>query len=111
MGAFRFLTAGESHGPSLGFTIEGVPACLAVSADDRTLQDKVALFVCDFTPVEYDAYFDEMLQTLSRRGLVICSQFSPVVGLLRGGKYDAMRRDLRAGRQAVFNYLRAKLTV
>jgi hypothetical protein len=75
------------------------------------LQDKVVLFVCDFTPVEYDAYFDEMLATLSHRGIVICSQFSPVVGLLRGGKYDAVRRDLRAERQAVCNYLRAKLTV
>jgi hypothetical protein len=27
--AFRFLTAGESHGPALGVTIEGVPAGLA----------------------------------------------------------------------------------
>jgi hypothetical protein len=25
------------------------------------LQDKIALFVCDFTPVDYQAYFDEML--------------------------------------------------
>src|SRR5258705_13980395 len=33
MGAFRFLTAGESHGPTLGVTIEGVPAGLALSAD------------------------------------------------------------------------------
>ncbi|MFL5708222.1 MAG: chorismate synthase [Chloroflexota bacterium] len=34
MGAFRFLTAGESHGPALGVTVEGVPAGLALSADD-----------------------------------------------------------------------------
>ena len=34
MGAFRFLTAGESHGPALGVTIEGVPAGLALTADD-----------------------------------------------------------------------------
>src|SRR3954470_5742330 len=34
MGAFRFLTAGESHGPALGVTIEGVPAGLPLSADD-----------------------------------------------------------------------------
>jgi len=33
MGAFRFLTAGESHGQTLGVTIEGVPAGLAVSPD------------------------------------------------------------------------------
>ena len=33
MGAFRFLTAGESHGPTLGVTIEGVPAGLRLTAN------------------------------------------------------------------------------
>jgi chorismate synthase len=33
MGRLRFLTAGESHGPALAATIEGVPAGLAISAD------------------------------------------------------------------------------
>jgi len=33
MAAFRFLTAGESHGPALGVTIEGVPAGLQLTAD------------------------------------------------------------------------------
>jgi uroporphyrinogen-III decarboxylase len=81
----------------------------SVAELQEKLQDRVVLFVCDFTPVEYEAYFDEMLSTLSYRGLVICSQFSPVVGLLRGGKYDAIRRDLRSGRQAVYRYLRDHL--
>jgi chorismate synthase len=31
---FRFLTAGESHGRTLGVTIEGVPAGLALTAED-----------------------------------------------------------------------------
>ena len=34
MSAFRFLTAGESHGPALGVTVEGVPAGLALTADE-----------------------------------------------------------------------------
>ncbi|HYM83584.1 MAG TPA: chorismate synthase, partial [Candidatus Dormibacteraeota bacterium] len=34
MGRFRFLTAGESHGQTLGAILEGVPAGLALSADD-----------------------------------------------------------------------------
>ena len=34
MGRLRFLTAGESHGRSLGVTIEGVPAGLALGSDD-----------------------------------------------------------------------------
>jgi len=33
MGRFRFLTAGESHGPALGVTVEGVPAGLILTAD------------------------------------------------------------------------------
>ena len=34
MPAFRFLTAGESHGQTLGVTVEGVPAGLPLTADD-----------------------------------------------------------------------------
>jgi chorismate synthase len=33
MTGFRFLTAGESHGQTLGVTLEGVPAGLAIDAD------------------------------------------------------------------------------
>lgn len=34
MAPFRFLTAGESHGSTLGVTIEGVPAGLALTEDN-----------------------------------------------------------------------------
>jgi chorismate synthase len=34
MAPFRFLTAGESHGTTLGVTIEGVPAGLALTEDE-----------------------------------------------------------------------------
>jgi chorismate synthase len=34
VGRLRFLTAGESHGQTLGVTIEGVPAGLALSSDE-----------------------------------------------------------------------------
>src|SRR5919197_649733 len=37
MGGFRFLTAGESHGPTLGVVLEGVPAGLALTADDLAI--------------------------------------------------------------------------
>jgi chorismate synthase len=33
MTGFRFLTAGESHGPALGVTLEGLPAGVTVTAD------------------------------------------------------------------------------
>ncbi|MFN8618569.1 MAG: chorismate synthase, partial [Dehalococcoidia bacterium] len=34
MGAFRFLTAGESHGKGLSMVIEGLPSGLRISEDD-----------------------------------------------------------------------------
>ena len=34
MDRFRFITAGESHGPMLGAVVEGVPAGLALTEDD-----------------------------------------------------------------------------
>ncbi len=37
MTAFRFLTSGESHGPTLGMTIEGVPAGLAIDAETLSI--------------------------------------------------------------------------
>ncbi|HEY5486857.1 MAG TPA: chorismate synthase [Candidatus Limnocylindrales bacterium] len=33
MGRLRFLTAGESHGPALGATVEGIPAGLPITAE------------------------------------------------------------------------------
>ena len=37
MGRLRFLTAGESHGPALAATLEGVPAGLLLTADQIAL--------------------------------------------------------------------------
>jgi hypothetical protein len=69
------------------------------------LEGRLVLFACDFTPVDYEAYFCELLEGMSYRGLVVDSQFSPVVGLLNGGKYHALRRDLNSGRRAVYDSL------
>src|SRR5690606_3866862 len=38
MGILRYLTAGESHGPSLTGLLEGMPAGLPLSEDDIALQ-------------------------------------------------------------------------
>jgi uroporphyrinogen-III decarboxylase len=69
------------------------------------VENRLVLFACDFTPIDYRQYYAELLASVSYKGLVIDSQYSPVVGLLKGGKYDAIRRDLRSGRQAVYKYL------
>jgi uroporphyrinogen-III decarboxylase len=70
------------------------------------LQGRIVLFACDFTPVDFAGYFRELANAVARRGLVINSHFSPVVGLLADGKYSAIRRDLNSGRKAVYESLR-----
>lgn len=70
------------------------------------LEGVVAVFVCDFTPLEYEDYFAELLADISFSGLIIQSVYSPVVSLLKGGKYESVRRDLANGRRAVFEHLR-----
>jgi hypothetical protein len=76
----------------------------------QKVRDRIVLFACDFTPVQYDDYFTELLSSVSYEGLVIDSQFSPVVGLLKGGKYNAIRRDLKSGRRAVYDNLKQHLS-
>jgi uroporphyrinogen-III decarboxylase len=89
----------------LGLNIYNLYNIPSVAKLQSQVQDRLVLFVCDFTPVEYQDYFDELLSSLSYRGLAICSQYSPVVGLLKGGKYDAIRRPLKQGRREVYQYL------
>src|ERR1044071_6100803 len=37
MGSFRFLTAGESHGPGLSIIVEGMPAAVPLTEDDLAI--------------------------------------------------------------------------
>jgi uroporphyrinogen-III decarboxylase len=73
------------------------------------IEDRIVLFLCDFSPVDYERYFREMLDGLSLKGLIVDSQYSPVMGLLKGGRYNATRSDLMLGRRAVFDSLRGQL--
>lgn len=73
------------------------------------VEDRLVLFGCDYTPVEYEAYFDELLSSVDPKGMLICSQYSPVVGLQKGGKYNEIRRPLYEGRRAVYDCLRSAI--
>jgi uroporphyrinogen-III decarboxylase len=69
------------------------------------LEGRIVLFACDFTPVEYQDYFHELLDGLSLKGLVIDSQFTPLVALVKGGKYVQVQRSLTPGRKNVCSFL------
>jgi len=70
------------------------------------MEGRVVVFACDFTPVDYQDYFQQMLDGLSLKGLVIDSQFTPTVALVSGGKYEQVRRPLMPGKQEVSDFLR-----
>jgi hypothetical protein len=70
---------------------------------------RLVLFACDFTPVDYPAYYAELFASLKPLGLAIDSQLSPVVGLLPGGKYAEVRRERSADRRAVFDCIQQAL--
>jgi hypothetical protein len=87
------------------YNLYNVPSFAKLKAQ---VEDRLVLFACDFTPVEYRPYFDELLSSVTPKGMVICSQYSPVVGLLKGGKYDAVRRPVKEGRREVYEYLQGR---
>ncbi len=72
------------------------------------LHGRVVLFSCDMTPLDYEGYFSDLWDGVDLSGIVISSWYSPVVALLRGGKYDAVRRDLSSGRRAVFEHVKRR---
>ena len=74
------------------------------------VEGRLVMFACDFTPVDFHGYFDELLSSVSYKGMVIDSQFSPVVGLLKGSKYNAIQRDLKSGRKAVYEDLKSRFS-
>ena len=88
------------------YNLYNIPSFAALKAK---VEGRIVLFACDYTPIEYQAYFDELLSSVNTSGMIICSQYSPVVGLLKGGKYVATRRDLPAGRASVYDYLQRRV--
>lgn len=88
------------------YNLYNIPSFAALKSK---VEGRIVLFACDYTPIDYQAYFDELLSSVNYSGMIICSQYSPVVGLLKGGKYTSTRRDLPSGRAAVYDYLQRRL--
>ncbi len=86
------------------YNLYNVPSFAKLKAK---VENRLVMFACDFTPVEHAAYFEELLSSVDTKGLLICSQYSPVVGLLKGGKYNAIRRPLKEGRLEAYESLKS----
>lgn len=53
---------------------------------------RIALKVCDFSPLHIDAYYDALFSDLRRRGTVVASFVSPELAL-NNGKYETVSRS------------------
>jgi chorismate synthase len=93
MGRLRFLTAGESHGPALSATLEGLPAGLAISADtiaaDLTRRQRGYGRGARSTSIEQDRA--EILAGV-RHGLTLGS---PILLLIRNRDWDNWTRVMQ----------------
>lgn len=69
------------------------------------IEGRLVLIACDFTPLEHQQYYRSLLESLSPVGLIVDSQFSPIVGLTRDGKYSIVQRDQLQYRSEVFDYI------
>ena len=52
---------------------------------------RIALKVCDFTPLNIELYYDELFRNLQRRGTIVGSFVSPELAL-NAGRYELVSR-------------------
>ena len=62
----------------------------------EALEDRVTYIACDFTHHDYFGYYQKLFDehSMSKRGLVVQSLFSPLIGA-KDGKYELINRDDR----------------
>ncbi len=70
--------------------------CMGDFKQIRRMQDKfdsrLALMVCDFTPLDVEAYFRDLLANLRTKGTILAAYPAPEFAL-EGGKYQIVSRD------------------
>ena len=52
------------------------------------VRGRLVLIVGDHTPLDYRTYLDRMAATIDSRGVIFLSLYSPILGLLPGGRYE-----------------------
>lgn len=70
-------------------------------------EDKMALMVCDFTPLDYKGYYDRLFEGLKVKGVIIASFISAEYAL-SGSKYVNKSRNVNDVTADVYRLLRQK---
>lgn len=66
----------------------------------QAFSGRIALKVCDFTPLGIEAYYQELFSGLQRRGTIVASFVSPELALNEGKYENVSRTGEEIGRQA-----------
>jgi len=58
----------------------------------EAFKDRIALMVCDFTPLHIEDYYTHLIEELQQKGTILATFIAPEFALLEG-KYDIILRD------------------
>jgi uroporphyrinogen decarboxylase len=72
-------------------------------------EDKAALMICDFMPLEVEAYYEELLAGLKAKGTIVSSYFAPTYALHKGS-YERADRDSLEVSDRVFKVFKELLS-
>jgi hypothetical protein len=65
-------------------------------------ENKLALMVCDFSPLDVDKYFSGLFSKLKTKGTILASYFSPGYAL-HDGRYEIANRNLEEVSKRVYH--------
>ncbi len=65
-------------------------------------ENKLALMVCDFSPLDVEKYFNGLFSKLKTKGTILASYFSPGYAL-HNGRYEITNRNMAAMSQTVYD--------
>ena len=69
----------------------------------QLFQNKLALKVCDFTPLNIRKYYEDLIGALKRRGTILASFVAPELALNDEGKYETVSRKSEMVSLEVYN--------
>ena len=63
-----------------------------VAKMQEVFEDRIALMMCDFVPLDIEGYYSKLLSVLKRKGVILASFVAPELAL-HEGKHRAVSRD------------------
>ncbi len=79
-----------------------------VSQMQELFEDRIAIMVCDFAPLDIDGYFKELFSYLRKKGNILASYIAPEFAL-KQGRYELISRDADETCRKIYDCIRDHL--